>query len=134
MDFPSHKPKRMEFIEQRKKSDCGVACAAMLCDRLYGEVIAVAQALGINIKRGMFPEEMFELIEEFGKYCARIDKIPNIGRALIAIRWKQKTLSEHYVVWDAKRKQFLDPLHGVYGKREFFKFAEIDSIWKITKN
>lgn len=133
MSFPSHKPKQIEFIEQRKKSDCGVACAAMLSNRLYGEAAAVAQALRINSKKGICLDEMFELLDEFGYYCKEIDKIPTKGRALVTIQWKEKELSGHYVVWDAKRKQFLDPLHGVFGKREMTKYAEIESVWKVTK-
>lgn len=132
-NFPSHKPKQLEFIEQRGKSDCGIACAAMLANKLYGEVVAMIRALQINASRGLCLDEMFELLEEFGYYCKETDKVPKRGRALLTIQWKKEELSGHYIVWDAKRKQFLDPLHGVVGKRDMLKHAEIETIWKVTK-
>lgn len=131
--FPSHKPRQMEFIEQRKKSDCGVACAAMLGDRLYNDIVAVIQALGINASRGISLDQMFELLEELGCSCKEIKELPTKGRSLITIQWKKEDLSGHYVVWDGKRKQFLDPLHGLVNKREMLRFAKIESIWKVTK-
>ena len=133
MNFPRHKPKQVEFIEQRKKSDCGVACAAMVGDKLYGEVVAVLQALDISARYGISLDEMFELLEEFGYYCQEAQKLPVKGRALVTVQWKSEGLAGHYVVWDSKRKQFLDPLHGVVGRREMLKYAKIDSIWKVTK-
>jgi ABC-type bacteriocin/lantibiotic exporter with double-glycine peptidase domain len=132
-NFPSHRPKQIEFIEQRKKSDCGIACAAMLSDRLYGEVAAITQALGISARRGICLDQMFELLEELACNCWETDKLPVKGRALVTVQWKEKELSGHYVVWDSRRKQFLDPLHGVVNKKEMLKLAEIDSIWKVTK-
>jgi len=131
--FPSHKPKQVEFIEQRKKADCGIACAAMLANRLYAEVVAVVQVMHISTNKGMCLDKMFELLDEFGYFCREVDKLPQKGRALVTIQWKEKSMSGHYVVWDSRRKQFLDPLHGVIGKREMLKYAEIESIWKVTK-
>lgn len=131
--FPSHKPKQIEFIEQRKKSDCGIACAAMLSNRLYGEVAAISQALGINARKGIHLDQMFELLEELSCECLEHYKLPDKGIALVTIQWKEEGLAGHYVVWDSKRKQFLDPLHGVVNKREMLKLAEIDSIWKVVK-
>ena len=132
-NFPSHKPKQVEFIEQRNKADCGIACAAMLSNRLYGEVFAVSQALEISTRKGMHLDQMFELLEELGYYCQEYGSLPKNGKALVTIQWKEKGLAGHYIVWDSKRKQFLDPIHGVVNKREMLKLAEIDSIWKVTK-
>lgn len=132
---PSHRPKQMEFIEQRRKSDCGIACAAMICDRLYGEVVAISQALGISIgKNGIQLDKMFELLEEFNYNCCKVEELPGKGRALVAIHWKDNDLSGHYVVWDGKRGQFLDPLHGAINKREMMKFANIESLWECKKS
>lgn len=131
MKTPSHKPKQVEFIEQRKKTDCGIACAAMLCGRLYGDVIAVSQALGIKCKKGLCLDEMFEIFEEFGKDYVEIFSLPKKGRALVAVQWKNQELSGHYIVWDSKRNQFLDPLYGLISKREMMKLIKIDSIWRI---
>lgn len=133
MKIPSHKPKQLEFIEQRKKADCGIACAAMLCDRLYGDVIAISQALGIKHKKGICLDEMFEIFEEFDRDYNEIFELPTKGRALLAVQWKEQDLSGHYIVWDSKRKQFLDPLYGIISKREMLKLIHIDSIWRITK-
>lgn len=131
--FPSHKPKQVEFIEQRKKSDCGIACAAMLSDRLYGYVFAFSQALGISVYKGMCLNQIFELLEELGCNYREAKALPSAGRALVAIQWKEDGFSGHYIVWDGKRKQFLDPLYGVINKKEMLKLAEIDSIWRIIK-
>jgi hypothetical protein len=105
----------------------------MLSDKLYGEVAAVLQALGMSANKGICLDEMFELLEELGRDCRETTKLPKRGRALVAIQWKEEELSGHYIVWDGKRRQFLDPLHGVVGQREMLRLAQIDSIWKVTK-
>lgn len=132
MNFPSHKPKQVEFIEQRKKSDCGIACAAMLSYKLYGEVYAISQALDIHFRHGICLNKMFELLDELKCKYKEVSCLPTKGKALVAIQWKDQFLSGHYVVWDGKRKQFLDPLHGALNKRDLLKVADIESIWKIT--
>jgi len=133
LNFPSHRPKQIEFIEQRKKTDCGIACAAMLANKLYGEVVAVIRALKISTSKGMYLNHMFELLDEFGYDCKEVKNLPKNGKALVTIQWKEENMTGHYVVWDSKRKQFLDPLHGVVNKKEMMKYAIIESIWRVIK-
>lgn len=131
--FPLHGPKQIEFIQQRNKKDCGVACAAMLAGKLYFDMAAIFDGLGKSIKRAMYPDDLFEALEELGFDYQEINSLPDKGRALVAIRWKDESLEGHYVVWDSKRKQFLDPLHGVMGKKQLLKYATIDYVWKIIR-
>jgi hypothetical protein len=130
MSYPAHSPKQIEFIGQRRKTDCGIACAGMLCGLLYGDVLAILQGLSINYKKGINLDEMFEFFDECNKSCFKVDKLPSKGQALVTIQWKD-TCSGHYIVWDSKRKQFLDPLHGLVGRREMTKYASIESVWKV---
>ena len=129
---PKHRPKQIEFIEQRKKNDCGVACVAMLVGHLYSEIIVLFPKLK-RTKGGLFPDELFEIFEDLNFSYKENNVLPKKGRALVAISWNDKTLSGHYVVWDSVRKQFLDPTHGVINKRELLNLAKIDYIWRITK-
>ena len=36
------------------------------------------------------------------------------------------------IVWESKRKQFLDPIFGVINKDDMLCCAEIEDIWKIV--
>ena len=130
--FPSHKPKQIEFIQQRNARDCGVACAAMLTDRLYGEMETLFKMLGKSVK-SIYPDDVFEVIDEIGFNYNEVKELPNKGRALVALEWKTEGLTGHYVVWDSKRGMFLDPTYGVVGKRDMLSCATIDYIWKITR-
>jgi len=133
-NFPTHKPRGVEFIQQRGKSDCGIACTAMLIDCMYAPTRTLFREFGKNTTRGgLYPEEIFEVLEEIGFENKEMQQLPRTGKALVAIQWKDPELSGHYVVWDSKRKQFLDPLHGVFNKKELSKFAEIEGIWKIYR-
>jgi len=131
--FPLHGPKQLEFIQQRNKKDCGVACAAMLVDKLYDDMAAIFNGLGMSTRRALYPDDLFEALEEVGFDYEEIDSLPKHGRALVAVQWKHKGLSGHYTVWDSKRKQFLDPRHGVMGKREMLKHASIEYMWRIIR-
>jgi hypothetical protein len=105
----------------------------MLSDKLYEETETIFRMLGKST-RSIYPDDIFEVLEEVGYDYDESDVLPRKGRALVAIEWKSKGLTGHYVVWDSKRKQFLDPLHGIVGKREMLKHASIDYIWKIRRS
>lgn len=127
-----HSPKQIEFIEQRKKTDCGVACLAMLTYKLYNEIIGLFPKLK-RTKNGLFPDDMFEVLDDLGFHYVEISKLPKRGVALVAIEWKNLNSLGHYVVWDGTRGQFLDPLHGIINKKEMLKEGRIDYIWRISK-
>lgn len=129
MRFPSHQPRQIEFIQQRTKSDCGVACIAMLAGLMY----EIVYSLIGRPRGGAYPDDVLETLEELGFESREVAKLPKRGAALVAIHWKNEELSGHFVVWDARRRQFLDPLHGVIGQREMLKFAGMEHIWTITK-
>lgn len=131
--FPKHKPKQTEFIQQRYKSDCGIACVAMIVGELYETSKIVFNALNKTTRGGLYPEDVMEVLEEFGYNYKDIAKLPKNGKALVAIQWINQKLSGHYVVWDGKRKQFLDPLYGVFNKKEMLKCANIEWILKVNK-
>lgn len=131
--FPKHAPKQTEFIQQRCKSDCGIACVAMIVGELYETSKAIFSMLGKTIRGGLYPEDVMEVLEEFGYSYNDATKLPKNGKALVAVQWTNQKLTGHFVVWDGKRKQFLDPLYGVFGKKEMLKHAEIEWIFKIIK-
>jgi hypothetical protein len=104
----------------------------MLSKRLYGEIISLFPHL--KVKGGLYPDDVLEALEDLGFNYQEMGKLPKRGSALIAIEWKEPKIDGHYVVWDSKRKQFLDPLHGVINRREMLKFAEIEHTWRITRS
>jgi len=109
-----------------------VACAAMLADRMYKEIEAIFHILEKST-RSIYPDDVFEVLDEIGYDYDEVAHLPKRGRALVAIEWKNEGFTGHYVVWDSSRGQFLDPLHGVMGKREMLKYASIDYIWRIIR-
>jgi ABC-type bacteriocin/lantibiotic exporter with double-glycine peptidase domain len=131
-NFPSHRPRQIEFVEQRRKTDCGIACIAMLTKHLYNEVIEQFPELKRS-RGGLYPHVVVDILDSFGYDCNETYKLPQKGSALVAVQWKQPNLSGHYVVWDSKRRQFLDPQHGIINQREMLKLAEVELIWRINK-
>lgn len=129
--FPKHKPKQIELIFQKKKTDCGIACAAMLSFCTYEEALGTAKKLKIDMKNGIFLDDFFEILECFDLFVRQVNTLPKRGCALVTINWKKKNLSGHFVVWDGKRQQFLDPTFGVINKEDMLESAEIEEIWKI---
>lgn len=130
MRFPSHRPRQIEFVQQKTKSDCGVACVAMLAGLMYESV----HSLIGRPRGGAYPDDILETLEELGFEYREVPKLPKRGMALVAIHWKGEELSGHFVVWDSRRGQFLDPLHGVIGQREMLRCAGMEHIWKITRD
>jgi ABC-type bacteriocin/lantibiotic exporter with double-glycine peptidase domain len=130
--YPTHRPKQVEYIEQKRRTDCGIACVAMITRHLYDDIVSIFPELSRS-KGGLYPDDVLEVIEELDYNYNETDSLPNIGVALVAIQWKAPKLPGHYVVWDSKRKQFLDPINGIINKREMLRFADMESIWRITK-
>ncbi len=130
MKYPSHNPKQVEYIQQRTKTDCGIACLAMLTDNLYS---TIKEIIGKNKRGGMYPDDVLEYLEDLGYEYLEVKNLLKAKVALVALQWKAPGLSGHYIVWDGKRKQFLDPINGVIDKKEMLKFAKIDYIWEIIK-
>ena len=129
MTFPKHNPKQIEYIYQRGKTDCGVACFAMIAGLLYEEARKIFPK---TISYGLFPEQLFEKLDDVGFNAVETKFLPKKGIALVTINWKNENLNGHFVVWDSKRKQFLDPIFGVINKDDMLCCAEIEDIWKIV--
>jgi ABC-type bacteriocin/lantibiotic exporter with double-glycine peptidase domain len=133
-NIPKHSPKQVEFVAQRSKTDCGIACIAMLCRCLYDDIASIFYN---NFKKttrgGLYPKDISNLLEYMGYALCNLECLPNKGAALVAIWWKEPNVSGHYIVWDSKRMQFLDPLHGIINKNEILHLAEMENIWKIKK-
>lgn len=130
--IPSHRPRQIEFIEQRRKTDCGIACIAMLTKNLYEEVVEQFPELRRS-HSGLYPHKVLDILDSFGYDYNEVYKLPRKGAALVAVQWKQPNLSGHYVVWDSKRRQFLDPKHGLINQREMLRLVDVEIIWRINK-
>lgn len=129
MAFPSHRPQQIEFIQQRNRSDCGTACVAMLAGLMYDTV----RSLMRRSRGGSYPDDVLEVLEDLGFEWREVSSLPGRGGALVALQWRDEQYGGHYVVWDSRRKQFLDPLHGVVGKRDMMKHAAVDHIWTVVR-
>lgn len=132
--FPDHKPKQIELIFQKSNTDCGIACVAMLAYIFYDDALVAFKELKKSAKRGLFPEDVLEVLEWIGFSCKLVKSLPKKGSALVTINWKKKNLSGHFIVWDGKRNQFLDPIFGVIDKEDMLNSAEVEEIWKIKRN
>ena len=109
---------------QRRKTDCGIACVAMLAKKLYDEVKPL-----FKNQKGISPKLMEDALSHFNLSIKEISSLSKT--ALVAISWKKG--GGHYVIWDQKRKQFLDPLHGLINKTDMLKYATIDFIWHTKR-
>jgi hypothetical protein len=104
----------------------------MLTKHLYDEVIEQFPELGRS-RGGLYPHRVIDILDSFGYDCNEMPRLPQKGAALVAVQWKQPDLSGHYVVWDSKRRQFLDPKYGLINQRDMLKLAEVELIWRINK-
>lgn len=129
LSFPIHDPRRIEFIQQRKRWDCGVACVAMLAGLLYDDALSLFAHFGHG--SGLFPDDVLEVLEDLGLPAKAASGLPKRQPALVAVDWMEEGLSGHYVVWDPGRRQFLDPLHGLVGRRELLRLCRIEHVWTI---
>jgi hypothetical protein len=121
----------VEFIQQRRRWDCGVACAAMLSGLLYDAVLPFFGRRGR--RNGLFPDDILEILDDLDVSCQSVDKLPRRSPALVAIAWRKEGLSGHFVVWDPKRNQFLDPIYGLVDKDEMLRACRIEHIWSIAQ-
>lgn len=132
--FPSHHPRQIEFIQQTDKSGCGIACVAMLAGMMYKEAKGVCRELGVILRRGgLIPDEILEVLGSLSYCIHEMRRLPTRGVALVAVDWTDQA-GGHLVVWDARRRQFLDPRCGVIDLAEMMAFASIGGIWAVRKS
>jgi hypothetical protein len=123
--FPPHNPQRIEFIQQKSRRGCGIACFAMLVGLMYDD----AKTYFDRVSDGMYPDDLLEALDVAGIETCEVRRLPRKRAALVALQWKDSDLTGHYVVWDPARRQFLDPLHGVVDRQDLLDCAEIEHIW-----
>lgn len=108
--------KKIIFIEQMEKNECGFACLAMLMD-YYGYSIPLSklrEKYG-TVKRGISFKNMLDVCSEYGMeanaYRIKADELSNLNTPCI-IQWNHGT---HFVVLEKMGKffvQIVDPAVG----------------------
>ena len=105
----------MELVRQRHKSDCGIACAAMLAGVSYDEASDAAAPLGK--RRGKTNETTMYLILRNLGLKGKLPLIagrPNGQDALVkcnsGTRRRAGVKGWHWCVWSAAEQRILDPL------------------------
>lgn len=103
----------------------------MLSGLLYEEAFSLFSKTKYR-KKGLFPDDVLEIFDDLGIRYNNIKKLSTKQPTLVAIQWNDSSLSGHYIVWDPKREQFLDPLHGLIDYDNMMKLCHIDDIWEIN--
>jgi hypothetical protein len=103
----------------------------MLAGLLYNDTLPFFNKLDHH--NGLFPDDVLDVLDGLGIHCKSINKLPKRQPALVAIEWREKGFGGHFVVWDPIRKQFLDPLYGLIGQRDFLSLCNIEHIWSTGK-
>ena len=107
----------IKALRQRKSTDCGIACVAMLANCFYSDA-----------KRTLFPngpgkngyvttkDQMRMALLQLGVITSR--RLVRCGRdisltrdALLATNYRSSDDEWHWAVWDSKRKKILDPYY-----------------------
>jgi len=125
--FPFHNPRRIEFIQQKSRRGCGIACFAMLVGLMYDD----AKRHFHRVSNGMYPDDLLDALENEDIVAYEVKRLPRKRAALVALQWKNSDLTGHYVVWDPARRQFLDPRHGVVDRQDLLECADIEHIWAV---
>lgn len=126
----------MELIRQRYRSDCGIACAAMLAGVSYEEASDAAAPLGK--RRGQTNETTMSLILQHLGFEAKIPMIPGPANGTNALlkcnrgeRRRAGVKTWHWCVWSSAEQKILDPLDD--GKsRPILSHMPVQSKGKIS--
>jgi len=111
--------------------DCGIACTAMLAGLLYDDALPFFN--DFDHANGLYPDDVLEVLDDLGIPCRSMHSLPKRQPALVAVNWRDEELGGHYVIWDPDRKQFLDPLHGLIGRRELLRLCRVEHIWSAGR-
>lgn len=113
----------MEFVRQRDRMDCGVACTAMLCGVSYEEAWKQFAWKPSQYTHGLTTKDIREAAERLGYITiggvggrllpcgpTRWEAIPS--RSLVKIPHPTRPGVWHWVVWH--RRKVYDPARGVF--------------------
>lgn len=134
----------MAYVKQRHKTDCGVACLAMLCDAEYEDANRAIPWRREGCLNGTTTKQLIEGAAKLG-YETRGDRLrvvkappgaksgdpvtPDIWRGLannsLAKIPKPLTRDWHWVVW--RKGKIYDPSRGVFTPEAFYKIFGLNS-------
>ena len=126
----------MRRIVQRFKTDCGIACVAMIAGVPYHRAF---DALGFTKSMPNFftdTDGVRIVLEEFGlRVAPRMLRIPNnrkdyvrIGSSGILASAMRKNGVNHWLVYDHLRDRILDPRDPPYSDR--LRLTSILKVWR----
>jgi len=79
---------------------------------------------------GLYPDDVLEILEGLGLPSREIRTLSRRQPALVAVEWRDMP-GGHYLVWDPRRKQFLDPLYGLLPRKDVLAHCRIEHIWSV---
>jgi hypothetical protein len=102
----------MKRVSQLHPDGCGVACVAMIAGVGYHEA---RKTFHKDEKTGQSTTDVRQALAKFDVACARrLVRLPsghyrNLKQDAILRTRTRSDGDSHWIVWDAKRKKFLDP-------------------------
>jgi ABC-type bacteriocin/lantibiotic exporter with double-glycine peptidase domain len=108
----------MRFVRQKSDLDCGIACVAMVSGRGYA---AAKRAFGKGAeKRPTKASEVVDALRRLGVACrknrvrcrtaAERKRLRDSDKtAIVGVKIPESEVDWHWIVWDAKRKEWRDP-------------------------
>lgn len=100
----------LKLIEMPKEKACSVCCIAMLTGRSFDEVVKTCfgeEPEDFSMKL----EQMEQALRDFGLKTVYHEDVPEVLQGNMLIECFNKIEEYwHYVVYDAERAEFLDPI------------------------
>ena len=116
----------MAYVIQKGKTDCGVACLAMLCDVEYEDAMRAIPWKRAGLLDGTTTKQIREGAEKIGMYTTydRLrplrektwEDIPD--NSLVKIINPNDERRWHWVVW--RKNKIYDPAVGVFKPKKFY--------------
>ncbi len=121
----------MEFVQQRSKLDCGVACMAMLLHCSYDEVTKYFTNIDFNSQE-MDDDMLKNAIQQYGKETKFSDDINLTEESIIILPSLNNVNSQHSVCWTGS--EVFDPNRGNKNKKYYTteQFMESQKDYQIT--
>lgn len=104
----------MKRVEQKRGTDCGVACVAMIAGITYE---TAEEAMGLAVHSRTEVRDLRKALEKFG-YNLGYRSIPATSEKLRCLHFDcilktkpgPKSRNWHWMVWDSRTQSILDPL------------------------